>query len=212
MLTPEMALVLYGVYILFAFGYRTLLHVRLTGASGFHGISGRAGSAEWLAGVGFVVALVVGIVAPVLAVLGIVERIGWLDRPALQIAGIVLFALGHFGTLAAQAAMGASWRIGVDASERTELVASGPFRYSRNPIFAAMGLVAVGLALLVGNVVAIVGALALLVSLELQVRIVEEPYLLSTHGDAYRRYAARVGRFVPGIGRLRTAAPGRVTG
>ena len=31
---------------------------------------------------------------------------------------------------------------------------------------------------------------------------VEEPYLLRTHGDEYRRYASRVGRFVPGVGRL----------
>ena len=38
--------------------------------------------------------------------------------------------------------------------------------------------------------------------LELQVRAVEEPYLLRTHGDAYRAYAARVGRFLPGVGRF----------
>jgi protein-S-isoprenylcysteine O-methyltransferase Ste14 len=38
----------------------------------------------------------------------------------------------------------------------------------------------------------------------LQVRAVEEPYLLSVHGDAYATYAARVGRFVPGVGRLAT--------
>jgi len=34
------------------------------------------------------------------------------------------------------------------------------------------------------------------------VRAVEEPYLLDTHGDAYRGYATRVGRFLPGVGRL----------
>jgi protein-S-isoprenylcysteine O-methyltransferase Ste14 len=38
--------------------------------------------------------------------------------------------------------------------------------------------------------------------LELQVRAVEEPYLLRTHGDEYRVYAARVGRFLPGVGRF----------
>jgi protein-S-isoprenylcysteine O-methyltransferase Ste14 len=38
-------------------------------------------------------------------------------------------------------------------------------------------------------------------SLEIQVRRVEEPYLLATHGEAYRRYASRTGRFVPGLGR-----------
>ena len=39
-------------------------------------------------------------------------------------------------------------------------------------------------------------------SLELQTRVVEEPHLLRTHGDEYASYAARVGRFVPGVGRL----------
>jgi protein-S-isoprenylcysteine O-methyltransferase Ste14 len=42
----------------------------------------------------------------------------------------------------------------------------------------------------------------LLAALEIQVRGVEEPYLLRTHGEAYRRYAAATGRFLPGIGRL----------
>ena len=32
--------------------------------------------------------------------------------------------------------------------------------------------------------------------------LVEEPYLLAMHGAAYAAYAARAGRFVPGIGRL----------
>ena len=49
---------------------------------------------------------------------------------------------------------------------------------------------------------AIASFAALLVALEIQVRAVEEPYLLRTHGDAYRRYAAATGRFVPGIGRI----------
>jgi protein-S-isoprenylcysteine O-methyltransferase Ste14 len=39
---------------------------------------------------------------------------------------------------------------------------------------------------------------------ELQVRLIEEPYLLATHGGTYQRYAATTGRFVPGIGRLKT--------
>jgi protein-S-isoprenylcysteine O-methyltransferase Ste14 len=31
----------------------------------------------------------------------------------------------------------------------------------------------------------------------------EEAYLLRTYGDEFRRYAAHVGRFVPGLGRYR---------
>ena len=43
---------------------------------------------------------------------------------------------------------------------------------------------------------------ALVVALELQVRFVEEPYLLQAHGSAYADYAARVGRFFPRVGLL----------
>lgn len=71
----------------------------------------------------------------------------------------------------------------------------------RNPIFAAM--IPTSLGLLVPSVVAVAGFAALIAGLELQVRIVEEPYLPRTHGDRYASYASRVGRFMPGVGRLR---------
>jgi protein-S-isoprenylcysteine O-methyltransferase Ste14 len=44
------------------------------------------------------------------------------------------------------------------------------------------------------------------VAVELQVRVVEEPYLLAMHGSAYVSYAVRAGRFVPRIGRMRAPA------
>ncbi|MCA9511395.1 MAG: isoprenylcysteine carboxylmethyltransferase family protein, partial [Myxococcales bacterium] len=93
----------------------------------------------------------------------------------------------------------------VDERERTALVTSGPFAFVRNPIFTFMGVSQAGFALLVPNAVGL-GALALLaVGIELHVRFVEEPYLLRTHGDAYARYAASTGRFLPGIGRALAA-------
>jgi protein-S-isoprenylcysteine O-methyltransferase Ste14 len=102
--------------------------------------------------------------------------------------------------------MGSSWRIGVDHAERTNLVTAGPFALVRNPIFAAMIPTALGLTLMVPSVLAIAGFVALLLALELQVRVVEEPYLRVAHGDRYLDYAASTGRFVPGVGRLRRAA------
>jgi protein-S-isoprenylcysteine O-methyltransferase Ste14 len=67
---------------------------------------------------------------------------------------------------------------------------------------APLILTAAGLALLVPNAASLVGLVALVVGIEIQVRRVEEPYLLRTHGDAYASWAARTGRFLPGIGRL----------
>ncbi len=55
----------YAVYLLVAFVVRTIIQVRQTGDTGFRGLSGRFGTAEWWAGVLFVVALVVGVAAPI---------------------------------------------------------------------------------------------------------------------------------------------------
>jgi protein-S-isoprenylcysteine O-methyltransferase Ste14 len=97
--------------------------------------------------------------------------------------------------------MGASWRPDVDPTTRTALVTTGPFRLVRNPIFTATAATAAGLALLVPNLV--VGAMlaAFLTALQVQVRLVEEPYLHRVHRTAWAGYAARTGRFLPWIGR-----------
>ena len=198
-----LALILYVVYLILAFGLRTLIQLRRTGSTGFHGLGGRPGSAEWIAGVGFTVALLLGAAAPVLALLDVVEPVAAFDTTAAHVAGLVL-AVGGIGlTFYAQVAMGTSWRIGVDPAERTDLVTTGPFALVRNPIFAAMLPTALGLTLLVPSWVALAGLAGLALALELQVRVVEEPYLLQAHGGTYADYAARVGRFVPGVGQLR---------
>ena len=99
--------------------------------------------------------------------------------------------------------MGASWRIGVDESERTELVTDGPFEFVRNPIYSGVIPLVAGLTLLAPNAVSIAAFAALFAALEIQVRLVEEPHLLRAHDPAYREYASRVGRFVPGVGLIR---------
>lgn len=199
-----LALALFVLYASLAFGGRMFIQVRRTGSTGFRGISGRAGSLEWLGGVLLVVAVVLSLAAPVLDLTGTFGRFTLLEGPVGRTLGIALYGLGLVGTLVAQGTMGSSWRIGVDASEETDLVTTGPFSLVRNPIFTAMTSTFLGLTLLVPNIVSLAGFLTLVVALELQVRFVEEPYLLRTHGDDYAGYANRVGRFLPGIGRLGT--------
>lgn len=198
-----LALALYVLYLALAFGLRTLIQIRRTGSTGFHGLGGKPLSAEWIAGIGFTLALLVGAAAPVLALLDVVEPISTLDTTTAHVLGLVLAVGGIAATFRAQIAMGTSWRIGVDPNDRTQLVTAGPFAVVRNPIFAAMLPTALGLTLLVPSWVSLLGLAGLVAALELQVRVVEEPYLLKAHGRAYADYAARVGRFFPGVGRLR---------
>lgn len=199
---PVLALSLYVAFIAVAFGLRTAIQVHRTGSSGVHRLSGPPGSAEWLAGVGFFVALGLGFAAPLLALLGVVGPIGALDAAAVHVAGAALAIAGIVATFLAQLAMGASWRVGVDPEERTALVTDGPFALVRNPIFSAMLPATLGLVLLVPSWIALLAFAGLLAAIELQVRAVEEPYLLRTHGTAYADYAMRVGRFAPAVGRL----------
>jgi protein-S-isoprenylcysteine O-methyltransferase Ste14 len=195
------ALVSYIVYALLAFGWRSWLQYRRTGSTGFKGVSGALGSVEWVAGVLFVVALAMGAAAPILDLSGALEPVEALDGTTGHVIGLTLYAIGLAGTLYAQVAMGTSWRIGVDETERVELVTAGPFSHVRNPIFSAMLPTSLGLTLMVPNAAALVGFAALVIALELQVRLVEEPYLRRTQGQAYADYASRVGRFVPGLGK-----------
>ncbi|MGK5521364.1 methyltransferase family protein [Micromonospora sp. URMC 107] len=196
-----LALLLYLLGLLLAFGWRTLAQWRRTGDTGLRLDAGPPGTLRWWAKLLFVAALVLGSAGPAAALAGLSPLPGLDNRP-LHVVGLVVTVAGIGATLAAQLAMGVSWRIGVDPDERTTLVTSGAFGLARNPIFTAMAVTSLGLALMVPNAVSLAAWLALLIALQLQVRAVEEPYLVATHGDAYRRYAARVGRFLPGLGRI----------
>jgi protein-S-isoprenylcysteine O-methyltransferase Ste14 len=196
------ALTLYGVFIVSGFGWRSYRQWRRTGSTGMRGFHGRPGSLEWLAGAGFVVAILLGAVSPMLQLAGVLSPVGALDHLAVSVLGGVVAVLGIAATLWAQESMGDSWRIGVDASETTELVDGGVFGSVRNPIFSAMLGFGGGVTLMVPNILALFGFGLLLMTIEMQVRVVEEPYLRLTHGRRYGEYAQRVGRFVPGVGRM----------
>jgi protein-S-isoprenylcysteine O-methyltransferase Ste14 len=196
----KLALTLYLFYLLAAFGWRGWIQYRRTGDHGFRGFSGRVFSIEWIAGASFATSLIALLAAPVAVLLGLLSSP---EVPPLVAAlGVALALAGFAVTIVAQLDMGASWRVGVDDSERTELVSGGLFRVVRNPIFSGLGLFALGFTLLVPNVLSAAGLLFGALGIELQVRWVEEPFRLRTHGNVYADYARRVGRFLPGLGRI----------
>ncbi|MEN8181929.1 MAG: isoprenylcysteine carboxylmethyltransferase family protein [Myxococcota bacterium] len=124
------------------------------------------------------------------------DAIVWLGL-GLSVCGVILVA-------AAQRQMGASFRIGIDDAE-TALVQSGLFGFVRNPIFSGLLVLLAGMFLAVPSSWTLGLWVAAAIVVARQVRL-EERHLLSLHGDAYRGYASRVGRFLPGIGRLAGAA------
>jgi protein-S-isoprenylcysteine O-methyltransferase Ste14 len=196
-----LALGLLIAYLVLAFGLRVAIQLRRTGETGLVGLTGEPLSREWVGGVLFGCGMIAGGLSPILVAAGATDPIENLEVDILQAVGVALAAFGIVGTFVAQLAMGASWRIGIDHETRTALVTNGVFALVRNPIYTAMFASWIGLALMLPTWPAIVAVPLVFVGLELQVRFGEEPYLARTHGDAYRDYARRVGRFLPGLGR-----------
>ncbi len=169
------ALLSYVLMLLLAFGLRALLLRRRIGTTGFRGISGPAGSLPWWAGIAFIGAVILGVAAPAAALAGLLTPPQPLRHPAIWVTGALLAALGSLAILAAQHGMGASWRVGVDENEHTELVTGGPFAVVRNPVFTAMAITATGWALMVPTWLSLAALVALVTAIQMQVRIVEEP-------------------------------------
>lgn len=187
------------VFFTIAFGVRCFVQWRRTGSTGF--ILPRRGAppVELVASSLFVAAIVLLAAGPIADLAG-ATRFDALDSAAVAITGFVVATAGIALTTWAQLSMGDSWRIGVDPTEHTDLVTHGIFGIVRNPIFTAMMLASVGLALLVPNWWSFAAVVVLLIGLEVQVRMVEEPYLSQAHGAVYSQYRTATGRFLPGLG------------
>lgn len=199
------AAALYTTAMVVLLGVRSWRQRAATGSTGFTGLRGARTPVARLAGASFVLAVLAGALSPLLASLGVLA-VAQLDPGrgvgAWQVAGVVLSAVGFVLAAAAQRAMGLSWRIGVDPDERTDLITGGVFAVARNPVFTALVMIQVGTALMAPTVVALLGVGVLLLACQLQVRVVEEPHLLATHGRNYSAYAAQTGRFTPLLRRL----------
>ncbi|MCI0365733.1 MAG: isoprenylcysteine carboxylmethyltransferase family protein [Phycisphaerales bacterium] len=119
-----------------------------------------------------------------------VTWVGWI----VAIAGLALIGI-------AQAHMGISWRIGIEPTA-TPLVHRGVYRFIRHPIYTGWAIILMGVVLITPSPWTVMGWLWAVTLLGMQARL-EDRHLLAMHGEQYRAFAARVGRFVPGIGTLK---------
>jgi protein-S-isoprenylcysteine O-methyltransferase Ste14 len=76
------------------------------------------------------------------------------------------------------------------------LVTSGPYRYTRNPMYVGMAFLYAGLAVALGVIWALATLPIVLVVVDRLVIAREEPYLEARFGDPYREYKQRVHRWL----------------
>jgi len=76
------------------------------------------------------------------------------------------------------------------------IVQSGPFRYSRNPLYLALTLLFVGLTLAFNTWWGIVILVPLVIVMHVGVVLREERYLEQKFGETYRQYRSKVRRYL----------------
>lgn len=135
--------------------------------------------------------LVTGLLAPQILPLRNLYHQPWLQWPAVAVA-VLAFA----ATWVCWRNMGDSWRMGIDPTEKTRLVFTGPFAYVRHPIYGLSSLLMIATMIAVPSPVMLLVGVTHILLLQWEVRR-EDRYLVAVHGQAYRDYQSKVGRFLP---------------
>jgi protein-S-isoprenylcysteine O-methyltransferase Ste14 len=118
-----------------------------------------------------------------------------LERSNITIFGSSLLIFALIWVIIAQIHMRKSWRIGIDEDVKTELVQTGLFIISRNPIFLGMRIMLLGIFLVIPNAITLIILIAGELLIQIQVRL-EEEFLTRTHGAAYLTYQKQVRRWI----------------
>ena len=78
----------------------------------------------------------------------------------------------------------------------TALVTSGPYRFTRNPMYVGMAVLYAAVALSLGVIWALAVLPLVIIAVDRLVIAREEPYLERKFGDEYREYKSRVRRWL----------------
>lgn len=118
-----------------------------------------------------------------------------LETPYIQYLGGFLLIIALIWTIVAQNHLKDSWRIGIDTDTKTNLITSGFFSFSRNPIFLGMIVSLLGLFFSQPNAFTALFLIVGYVLIQIQIRL-EEEFLLNQHGEIYQQYKQTVRRLI----------------
>jgi protein-S-isoprenylcysteine O-methyltransferase Ste14 len=121
--------------------------------------------------------------------------IPYLEDIRLKLAGFGLLTFAIVWAAIAQSHMQKSFRIGIPENAKTDLVTTGLFRISRNPIYLGMMVCILGFFFIVPNALSLTVSCLIYVFISMQIRL-EEEWLKSHHGEAFTKYMSQVRRWI----------------
>ena len=117
------------------------------------------------------------------------------DSQALAWIGVLACFSGLSLLIGSLASFGKSFRVGIDQDRPDELITTGIFAFSRNPIYVAFALVLAGEFLAFPNPVLLMYLIAAIALFHRQV-LREEHYLVAHYGAPYQEYRQKVRRYL----------------
>ena len=129
---------------------------------------------------------------------------GWLairvlpDRSWIELAGVLLTAMGCGFAIWARITIGANWSGQATLKRCHELITTGPYAFARHPIYTGLLAGALGSALVIGELRCALGILLILLALLIKMSQ-EEKLMTEAFPDAYPKYRAHVKALIPGV-------------
>lgn len=121
--------------------------------------------------------------------------ISYLENQTIVSIGLIILHISIIWIVIAQIQMRQSWRIGIDEKNKTELITSGLFSISRNPIFLGMIGSMIGFFLLIPNSLTFCLMTTSFIVIQIQIRL-EEEFLEREHKQNYINYKLKTRRLL----------------
>jgi protein-S-isoprenylcysteine O-methyltransferase Ste14 len=110
----------------------------------------------------------------------------------------LLCSAGLIFSLTARIYLGENWSGTITIKKNHQLIQSGPYSITRNPIYTGFLMAFAGCAMSLGQLRGWLGIIFLLAAMLVKIKK-EEEFMQQVFGNSFQSYKAKVKRLIPGI-------------
>jgi protein-S-isoprenylcysteine O-methyltransferase Ste14 len=117
---------------------------------------------------------------------------------ATKVAGLIFCAAGLCFSVVARIYLGGNWSGTITIKENHQLIQSGPYHITRNPIYTGFLFAFFGCVISLGQVKGWMGIAFLITAMLIKIRK-EEEFMQEIFGNSFHSYKLKVRKLIPGI-------------
>ncbi len=122
-------------------------------------------------------------------------KVGLLSNDTAMVIGLILISLNLLLSSFSLIDLKESWRVGIIKEQKTKLLTTGIYKYSRNPYFLSYLLMFASYTILLQDIILFALSIVGFLLIHKMVKK-EEKYLFSIHGDLFLKYKKSTPRYL----------------